>query len=250
MLRTRWQNNEVDRTIKAILLLTAVLALIFRPQSSLAQSLTGTSGLITIPTAEILKDGEVSFGANFMNKEYFAYGDNKYHGLANFATIGYLPFLEISFRLTRKLDYPEPQAIGDRMVSVRLRPLKESRFFPAFALGIHDFARVTGTVIPTNNFNALYLSASKGFGLRPVIDRIDFHLGYGTDWIEALDHQFVGPFGGVSISPRPFIRFILEHDAEKLNCGLRISILDHIDFLAALIDFKVVSGGTSFRFRL
>ena len=136
------------------------------------------------------------------------------------------------------------------MISVRLRPLKESRFFPAFALGINDFARVAGTVVPTNNFNALYLSASKGFGLRPVIDRVDFHIGYGTDWFEALDHQFVGPFGGISISPRPFIKLMLEHDAEKLNCGLRISILDHIDFLAALIDFKVISGGTSFRFRL
>ena len=250
MLRTRWQNNEVDRTVKAILVLTVVLALLFRPQNSSAQSLTGTSGLITIPTAEILRDGEVSFGANFMNKEYFTYGHNEYHGLANFATVGYLPFLEISFRLTRRLDYPEPQAIGDRMLSVRLRPLKESRFFPAFVLGAHDFVRVTGTAIPTNNFNALYLSASKGFGLRPVIDRIDFHLGYGTDWIEALDHQFVGPFGGISISPRRFITLMLEHDAEKLNCGLRISILDHIDFLAALIDLKVISGGTSFRFRL
>lgn len=250
MLRTRWQNNGVDRTARAILLLTVVLALLCQPQNSSAQSLTGTSGLITIPTAEILKDGEVSFGANFMHKEYFTYGFNKYHGLANFATVGYLPFLEISLRLTRKLDYPEPQAIGDRMISVRLRPLKESRFFPALALGAHDFARVTGTAIPTNHFNALYLSASKGFGLRPVIDRIEFHLGYGTDRIEARDHQFVGPFGGISISPRPFIRLMLEHDAEKLNCGLRISILDHIDLLAALIDFKVISGGTSFRFRL
>jgi hypothetical protein len=235
---------------KGILSLTVVLALLSQPENSVAQSLTGTSGLITIPTAEILKDGEVSFGANFMNKEYFAYGFNKYHGLANFVTMGYLPFFEISLRLTRKLDYPEPQAIGDRMISVRLRPLKESRFLPAFVLGAHDFARVTGTAIPTNHFNALYLSASKGFGLRPVIDRIEFHIGYGTDWIEAVDHQFAGPFGGISISPRPFIRFMLEHDAEKLNCGLRISILDHIDFLAALIDLKVISGGTSFRFRL
>ncbi len=250
MLRTRWHNNEVDRGTRAILLLTLVLALLSHSQNGSAQSLTGTSGLITIPTAEILKDGEVSFGANFINKEYFAYGFNNYHGLSNFATIGYLPFLEISFRLTRRLDYPEPQAIGDRMISVRLRPLKESRFFPALVLGAHDFARVTGTAIPTNNFNALYLSASKGFGLRHVIHRVDFHLGYGTDRIEALDHQFVGPFGGISISPRPFLRFMLEHDAEKLNCGLRISILDHIDFLAALIDFKVISGGTSFRFRL
>ena len=120
------------------------------------------------------------------------------------------------------------QAIGDRMISVRLRPLKESRFFPAFALGAHDFARVTGTAIPTNNFNALYLSASKGFGLRPVIDRIDFHLGYGTDWLEAKNHQFVGLFGGVSISPRPFIAFMLEYDAERINCGLQISILDFV----------------------
>ena len=135
------------------------------------------------------------------------------------------------------------------MVIARLRPLKETRFLPAIVLGAHDFVwSLSG--FPTNNFNALYLSASKGFQLGSLINSIQFHIGYGTDWLDAPSHEFVGLFGGVSISPRPFISLMFEHDTEKPNLGLRISVLDQIEFLAALLNFDTFSGGMNCKFRL
>jgi len=226
-----------------ILALSLTFILIFQPENGIAQSLTGTTGLITIPTAEMPRDGEISFGLNLINKKYLVLFDSnkEYHGMANFMTLGYLPFLEISARLTRLLNHPQPQALGDRMVSVRLRLFKENEFFPSIVLGLHD-------PVGNKHFNASYLVASKNF--RPSHTTMDFHLGYGVEWIEAAQHQFIGLFGGISLSPTPFIALMLEHDSEKFNCGMRMSILDHVEILLAFLNFDTFSGGISYKFRL
>jgi len=238
-------------TKKWVLLFNIALILLFQSRAGIAQSLTGTTGLITIPTAEIPKDREISFGTSWLNKKYFVLYDyyQEYHGMANFITLGYLPFLEISARLTRILDSPRPQSIGDRMVIVRLSPFKENAFFPSVVLGAHDFVWQIREK-PSNNFNALYLVASKNFRFESFVNSIGFHLGYGTDWREARHHQFVGLFGGISLSPSPFIALMLEHDTEKFNCGMRMSILDHLEILVALLNFDTLSGGISYKFKL
>jgi len=237
---------------KWILALSLTFILIFQCEHGITQSLTGTTGLVTIPTAEMPKDGEISFGTNWLNKKYLVLFDSnrEYHGMVNFMTLGYLPFLEISLRLTRHLNFPASQAIGDRMPSVRLRLFKENEFFPSVVLGAHDFMAVFGGLGRSNNFNVLYLATSKTFRLDSFVNRIEFHLGYGTDWIKARHHQFVGLFGGVSLSPSPFIALMLEHDAEKFNCGMRISVLDHVEVLVAFLNLDTFSSGISYKFSL
>jgi len=233
-----------------ILAFCMTLILLFRCEDIKAPSLTGTTGLVTIPTAEMPKDGEISFGLNYYHKQYFVYGDNYYHGMANFITLGYLPFLEINARLTKRLNFPKPQGIGDRMPGIRLRLFKEREFFPSVVFGAHDFMAVFAGLGRSNNFNALYLTVSKKIRLETFVNRIGFHLGNGTDWIKARHHQFVGLFGGVSLSPSPSIALMLEHDTEKFNCGMRMSFLDHLEILVALLNFDTISGGISYKFRL
>lgn len=217
---------------------------VFQVEHGIAQSLTGTTGLLTIPTAEMLEDGEISFGMSLINKKYLVLFDqNKgYHGMANYVTLGYLPFLEISARLTRLLDYSEPQALGDRMASIRLRLLEENGFFPSVVLGAHSLLGAS------RYFNASYLVASKSFR-RSHQTKMGIHLGYGVGWIEAKSHQFVGLFGGVSLSPRPFITLMLEHDAEKFNWGMRLSLLGPLELLVVLLNFDTFSGGISYKFQ-
>jgi len=43
---------------------------------------------------------------------------------------------------------------------------------------------------------------------------------------------------------------MLEHDAEKFNCGMRMSMLDHLELLVAFLKFDTFSGGISYKFRL
>jgi len=225
---------------KWLLTFGIILILLFQSANGITNSLTGPTGLITIPTAEMSEDGEISFGLNLINK-YFVYR-SYYNTIIGSITLGYLPFLEITPRLTIPLDIPELRGFGDRIICIRLRPFKENGFFPSIVLGVHDPVGIT------NQFNASYLVASKSFHLFRTT--MDFHLGYGVDWIEAERYQFVGLFGGISLSPKPFIAFMLEHDAEQFNCGMQISVLNHIELLVAFLNFDTFSGGISCKFKL
>lgn len=216
----------------------ALILLIFQSGDGIAQSLTGTTGLVTIPTAEMPKDGEISFGLNWSNRKSFLNSTKNYSG---FISLGYLPFIEISGRLTRCLNLPKEMGIGDRMASIRLRPFIENAFFPSVVLGVHD-------LVGTRTFHASYLAISKSFC--PSGIGMNIHLGYGVDWIEADRHQFVGLFGGISLSPKEFITLMLEYDAEKFNCGVRLFILNHLELLVALLDFDTFSGGIRYKFQL
>jgi len=161
--------------MKWVLVFSITLILLFQPENGIAQSLTGPTGLVTIPTAEMPKDGEISFGLNYYHKKYFVYGDN-YHAIAGIITLGYLPFLEISPRLSRPLNFPGEQGLGDRVVCIRLRLFKENAFFPSFVLGIHN-------PVGNSHFNASYLVSSKSLRLSNY--KIGLHLGYGVDWLES-----------------------------------------------------------------
>jgi len=230
-------------TVKLPLVFSIVIILLLWSGVANSSSLTGTTGLLFIPTAEMPEDGEISFGLNLLNKKYLSYGDNQYHGLANYVSLGYLPFLEVSLRLTRSIGSPEPQALGDRTICIRLRLFKEGRLLPSIVWGLHD-------PIGTRYFNALYLVGSKNSRLSDTI-KIGFHLGYGVDWMKPRHPpQFVGLFGGVSLSTTSFITFMFEHDAEKFNCGIQMSIFDRVGLLLALLNFDSFSGGASYKFRL
>lgn len=216
---------------------------------AICQSLTGINGLVSIPTAYIPDHGEVFIGTNWLDKDYLSYGSGGYNALVNYATIGYLPFLEIALRATRLMHHPEPHTIGDRMVIMRFQPLKESKYLPSIVLGAHDFI-YTHPAKPTNNFNALYLVSSKGLEIEPFLERIEVHLGYGTDWLKAKNHEFVGLFGGILVTPRQFITLMLEYDAKKPNIGAKLSIFNRIDVILCFLKFDSFSFGLSYKFRL
>lgn len=225
-----------------------------------AQSLTGTTGLYTIPTAELLEDREIAFGVSFFDKKYTGYAHNDYDELAYYTTVGFLPFLEVGLRMTWLIDYPEynpekgidrGQGLGERMPSVRLRLLKEGKTFPAVVVGVHDFISIYGTSDSETNYNALYLVTSKNYTIHhEMIQQIGLHLGYGSDMMDAHYHQFVGLFGGVSINPLDFLRLMVEYDAERFNGGVQFWLLNHLQLTAGLKGFDVFCVGASFRFKL
>lgn len=226
-----------------LLLISIILALLFHTHFSNAGSLTGSTGLISIPTAEMAKDRELSFGLSWLDKEYLSLYSGQYNTIVAYVTLGYLPFLEISPRLTRwtttrQIPYI---GIGDRMVGIKLRLFSENTFFPSVVLGMND---------PLGNsfYNASYIVTSKSFKISPI--EMDFHLGYGVDWIEAIRHQFVGLFGGISLSPMEFLAIMMENDGEKFNLGIKISLFHRMEFLLALMDFTIFSGGMGYKFKI
>lgn len=228
-MTTRW---------RTLLSASALVLAVARPAP--AQSLTGTTGLVTIPTARMADDRSLTVGAHLVDRRYHQspYGDRT--AVVEFATLGFLPFMEVGLRLTRVLDTPR-QGLGDRMVSVRLRLLEEGPYTPAVAAGAHD-------LVGTRIYHATYVAASKEVAPVPGAGTVGLHLGYGGDWtpLDAEDHQFVGFFGGVSVSPRPWLTLLAEHDAERINAGVRLRLFRRVTLLGALQGRDGLSGGVGY----
>jgi len=213
------------------------------PMALSSQALTGTTGLVTIPTAVMPPDGSATIGAHWIDARYHRspYGDKT--AVYEFADIGFLPFVEVGLRLTRVLDTPG-QALGDRMISVRLRVLEEGDRAPAVVVGAHD-------LVGTRIYHATYVAASKEIAKVPVAGAVGLHAGYGGQWlgIRAKGEQFQGFFGGVSVSPRPWIALLAEHDAERVNAGVRLRVW-RLNLLGAAYGMDGLSGGISYTHQL
>lgn len=212
-------------------------------KASVAQSLTGTAGLVTVPTAAMPADGSVSVGVNWVHPDFHRspYGTNT--AVYEFASVAFLPFVEVGLRLTRVLDTPE-QALGDRMVSVRLRLLEDGEYTPAVVVGAHD-------LVGTRIYHTTYVAASKEVEGVPVAGTVGVHAGFGGQWlgISAKGEQFQGFFGGVSVAPRPWVTLMAEHDAERVNAGVRLRVW-RFSLLGAAHDLRALSGGVSYTHRL
>lgn len=209
-----------------------------------AQALTGTTGLVTVPTATMPADGAVTVGVTRLDERYHGYAPRQQQGhdaIVQFASVGFLPFVEVGLRLTRVVDLPR-QANGDRMVSVRIRMLREGAYAPAVVVGVHD-------IVGTRYFHAEYVVASKQ--LVTPLGAVGLHTGYGGDWSSrrARGRQFVGGFGGISVAPRAWVTLMAEHDAERVNAGVRLRV-GRFAVLGAAQGLDRFSGGISYTHRL
>lgn len=245
-----------------ILLMLPLLWLLQIP--TMAQSLTGLTGGFNIPTADFQEDKTLIFGYNYLGSKYY---DLYSRGHDYSYSVGYfdltmLPFAEVSVRIT----YPngfnadhENIIIGDRMISGRLRPLKEGKYHPSVVVGLQGFYKTTGGsgLINVDGagasfFNSSYIVLTKNFHLNAFIDRIGVTTGYGSDIIKANTHQFLGLFYGVNFSPKnmEYLELMMEYDADKWNAGARVTILKHVVILAGIEGLDAFSGGISYKFLL
>lgn len=209
-----------------------------------SQSLTGVSGLVTIPSAEVMRDGEFSIGVNYSPREILRDNSFDYNSLLIFAMGSYLPFLELGLRSTYPLQFKE-HAIGDRMPIVRIKIFSEKEFWPSVLVGFHDFLSAYGGNSAVH-FNSLYLVMTKNF----YNGMIGTTVGYGSDIMKADAHQFVGIFGGINIRILKNFEVMAEYDGTHTNGGLRVKLFDHISLLGGWLRWKYFSGGAGVSFGL
>jgi hypothetical protein len=223
-------------------------------QTAASQSLPGTTGYFNIPSAEIYADRSFFAGTNLLNKEHKKWGNPDYHAMGFFVTTTFIPFVELSVRYSRMIDLPEElynSTVGDRMASIRVRPLKEGRYHPAVVVGLQNFFTTLQSG-DASHFNSTYIVLTKNFHLNTFIDRVGVTAGYGSDLFTAADYQFIGLFGGINFSPKnmEFLELMMEYDADKWNAGARITILKHVVILAGLEGLDAFSGGISYKLTL
>lgn len=229
--------------IKKVLVFTLFIILSGEIKS---QNLEGIAGLFYIPTADINLDGQFTIGASYLNKNYISFGSYQNSAVSPFITINYLPFLEISIRITRLINYEgNNQAIGDRTVSTRVKILNENEILPSVVIGLHDILSAFGGVSAIHN-SALYIVGSKNIFFYKSDIKLSISTGYGTDLIKAQNHNYVGLFGGLSFTFYNFFELMTEYDGKYSNGGVRIKLFDHFTLLAGLLRYKHFSGGAAF----
>jgi hypothetical protein len=128
------------------------------------------TGLMEIPTARVLDDGEIRAG--FVD----AYPFRWYGG-----AMGVLPGLEADIRLTELLNQPVDQPgfedygnFKDKALDIKYQILPESRLLPAIAIGLQD---IQGTEL----YKSQYLAISR------QIFPFDLTIGVGTDRLKGID---------------------------------------------------------------
>lgn len=230
---------------RRVVLLAGVFLSLLVATTAAAQTLSGTSGLVTIPTAVIAADGDLTLGVNRLARGHYEFTGGTFDDrplLVQYANVGFLPFAEVGGRLTRAVDVPR-QALGDRMVNVRVRLLGEGRHLPAVALGMHD-------IVGTRIFHATYVVASKTVGT--VAGPLGLTVGYGYDVLRlpSRGRQFDGLFGGVAMAPHRWVTLMAEYDGEQPNAGVRLGPVHGLALLAALQNLDDLSTGVSYTFAL
>jgi len=192
-LDSRFRGNDV-----AALCLAALL-----PAPALAQggTLSGPTGLLTVPVAEVLDEGSVRLGAS--RHDSGAARDPAYRdGVQNYLfTIGFLPGLELGGRLAQAGDF------GGASNDLSFNAQYAYRFDSGFALaaGGQDIGG------EARNFRSRYVVASLPW--RAL--RVTAGYGWGPDLLD-------GALGGVEWRPWPFAGAYAEYDGDEVNPGVRL----------------------------
>ena len=202
-----------------------------------AQEFTMMSGMMNIPTAEVAPSGTVRLGAAWLNREMtpdqFNYRGKKYD-TANFGVgVAFFDWLEASFGFTllkwKSSKYPERHMRfynEDRHLNVKLRPLKEGKWWPAIAIGMDDIdvPKYIGKPDDKGRWNNYYQNVygvmSKHFDFNQG-GELSVHLGYRY-YTNDPNEDCSGVLGGVAYRPNfcRDLRVMAEWDGRNVNAGV------------------------------
>lgn len=247
--------------IRQLLLLSLaffISTILCAPAASFAGiSLAGTSGLINIPTAEVISDRQVTIGLGYVNRHSAYLETGRCDNYPFSIVIGYLPRLEFSagvMFVPGRNSYDGTKTYKDGVVSLQYLLFKERTYLPAIALGARD---IYSFIL----LNTTFIVASKSF-IQKTKSGIRFHLGYGSDIIDhhlgvpeqdrkhPVGHTIVGLFGGLEIAWRGKIIYMLEYDTKRINAGLRFNLIPRLGVDVCLLSMEHVSAGLNFSFSL
>lgn len=218
-----------------------------------SQSLPGTTGYFNIPSADLQPDKSVYFGFNQATKKYQDYGNGEYDINIFYGTITFLEFLEVGLRYSRLdgFEPPDRKQAGDRIATARIRPIKQGKYHPSVLIGFQNFF----TTLESGNashFNSTYIVLTKDIGFQKIFKNIGLSIGYGSDFINSADYQFIGLFGGIQVIPQhlDFLEIMFEYDADKWNVGTRLTLFNHLKILTGFEGLDSFSGGIAYQFTL
>ncbi len=244
---TRRTSLGTNATLYVLLLL-----FILAGPVALTQTPAGIKGYVRIPSATFNPDGSMYLGSGFFPRKYLPFPDKgffskEYDAYTVFASLTFLPFVEVDLRVTGMLDHPDTYKFGlDRVPSVRFRILKEKRWIPAVVAGFQDVLTSVENGSP-RLFGASYLVVTKNFHIPQIFLNIEATAGYGSEWFIWQNTELIGAFGGIAVSCDKFkwITFMIDYDGQTPNAGLRLEFFKHLNLMAGFLNFDSFTGTIS-----
>jgi hypothetical protein len=178
------------------------------PQSGAmaALSLSGSPGLLEVPAAVELPQGDLVMAYNnapiARHPVPLEWQNNVFFG------VGFLPRVSLVGRFAvRHTGDPVRDLDGrDKSANAQLLVSREHGWWPAIAVGAQDVSGANAM------YEARYITATRTVGARARLTA-----GYGTG--RALLN---GAFGGVELAPCSWVALLAEHDGYRANVGLRL----------------------------
>jgi hypothetical protein len=207
-------------------------------------SFYGTTGLFATPVASVGPRGAWSLGSNYVGRNFRPGASSLSQGtVANFFTLTILPRLELTAVLTnyegkvgaRDLNHGLSSDFNlggytvDRTASLQWLALTQHGLRPALAFGLRDFLGR-----PVKHLQAQYAVMSMNRG------RLTLSAGLGTLALR-------GPFGGAEYVLTRRVSIITEGLNHLKNGGLRVLPLKDVQLDLALMGFRSLGGGLSYR---
>ena len=244
-----------------------------------AQALSGTTGLLFMPTADMQKDKTVLFGGNYLNTNHLS---SHFHSrevdytFNYYLNITFFPWLEIGYTCTLvhadhgSTYFPE-KAWGkftnqDRAFYGRLRLWKEGwwkDWTPQIVFGADDPGShedhgggeiISGNTSGSNNYaTRIYLAATKHFNFAGV-GELGTHLAYIHGKAKGIS-EYKRPAAGANfrfnLAGDEFykkalngLNIMAEYDARTVNMGFNYALWnDCINMTCAFNECKYFSGG-------
>ena len=226
-----------------------------------AQEYTGITGMMHVPTAEMAPVGTARVGAFYLNGEFtpekLRYMGDKYGTYNHFLAIAPFSWVELSYVCTllkNAKNNGETQKVGyynkDRHFCVKIRPLKEGKYWPALAFGAQDPTRTVedkgGNYAYFNNF---YATASKHLNWKG--HELGLHLAYRY-YRSDFNAKWRGVAGGITYRPAfaPNSRAMVEYTGSDVNVALDCYLWRLLFVQAGLQNGKYFSGGLVLRVQL
>lgn len=251
-----------------------------------AQALSGTTGLLYMPTADMQKDKTFLFGGNYLNTNHLSthfHSKEVNYTFNYYLNITFFPWLEIGYTCTLvHADHGSgyfPQHVWgtypnqDRAFYGRLRLWKEGwwkSWTPQIVLGVDDPGShedhgggdiISGNTGSSNNYaTRFYLAATKHFSFQGIGD-LGAHIAFIHGNAKGIK-EYKKPAAGVNfrfnVIGEDFykkalngLNIMAEYDARTVNVGFNYAIWkDRINLICAFNECKHFSGGIYFKVHL
>lgn len=236
---------------KACVLILALAAY----AASWAQGTLGMSGLLTVPSATMLSEGDAEVSSWFLSKHLTPDKPWNYNTCNLAFSITPFWWMEMGYAMTfmRNSEHGKKLADKDRSLSLKFNPLREGKWWPAVAIGGNDVLgsnfKFRGENDGNSYYSNAYIALSKHFMLWN--QELGAHLSYRYCFTKACK-SWQGVVGGITFRPSFYrdLRFVAEYTSREVNIGIDCLIWKHFFVQVALARCKYFSGGLAYRVNL